>query len=169
VRGTTAITVNKPVAEVYRYWRNFENLPAFMAHLESVEILDQRRSRWTAKAPARQKVTWEAEITDDAKDAFIAWQSVDGSDMESSGWVRFRPAPAKQGTEVTVDLEYRPPGGKLGKLVAKLFGEEPIQQMKDDLRRFKQVMETGEVLRSDANPDGVNAKKLVAQREAQPA
>ena len=169
MRTTAAITVNRPVEDVYLYWRQFENLPTFMYHLESVEVLDENRSRWQAKAPAGTRVTWEAELVEDNLNALIAWRSLEGADVDNTGAVTFTPAPAGQGTEVTVDVEYRLPGGKLTALVAKLFGEEPAQQIHDDLRRFKQVLETGEVLRSDASPAGTAAGHLVHQEEAQPA
>jgi uncharacterized membrane protein len=149
VRVERAITINKPVAEVYRFWRQFDNFPRFMRHLESVESIDGRRSRWRAKGPAGMRVTWEAEILQDREDEWIAWRSVEGSEIENSGSVRFSPAPGARGTEVRVQLQYAPPAGSVGRLVAKLFGEEPEQQVNDDLRRVKQLMETGEIPISD--------------------
>jgi len=145
------ITVNRSPEEVYTFWRDFENLPLFMEHLESVRVTDDRRSRWKAKAPAGSTVEWEAEITEDRPNELIAWRSVEDADVPNSGSVRFTPAPGDGGTEIMVELRYDPPGGKLGAMVAKLFGEEPNQQVKGDLRRFKQVMELGEVVRSDAS------------------
>lgn len=146
-----AITVNRPPEEVYQFWRNFENLPSFMSHLESVQTTGERRSHWKAKAPAGMTVEWEAEIIEDRPNEQIAWRSVEGADVDNSGTVRFQPAPGSRGTEIHVELHYSPPGGRLGAAVAKLFGEAPDQQIGDDLRRFKQVMETGEVVRSDAS------------------
>ena len=144
------VTVNRPPEEVYAFWRNFENLPRFMHHLEEVRVLDGRRSHWTARAPAGTSVAWDAETTDDRPNELIAWRSVEGADVPNEGEVRFVRAAGGRGTEVHVRLRYEPPAGKLGALVAKLFGEEPNQQVAGDLRRFKQVLETGEVVYSDA-------------------
>jgi len=158
-----AITVGRPVEEVYNFWHNFENLPQFMRHLESVTTTGERRSHWKAKAPAGASVEWDAETTDDRPNELIAWRSVEGSDVYNAGTVRFREAPGGRGTEVRVDIEYDPPFGKLGSKVAMLWREEPGQQVQDDLRHFKQVMETGEIVVSDstkqrgphpAQPDG---------------
>jgi uncharacterized membrane protein len=146
-----AITVNRAPEEVYRFWRNFHNLPRFMSHLESVQVMDERRSRWVAKAPAGTTVDWEAEIIEDRPNELIAWQSLEGADVENSGSVRFQRAPGGRGTEVRVKIVYNPPGGAIGEVIAKLFGENPEQQVKGDLYRFKQVMETGEIAHSDAS------------------
>jgi uncharacterized membrane protein len=145
-----AITVGRPVEEVYRYWRDFENLPRFMRHLESVQTTGDGRSRWRAKAPAGKTVEWDAEIVDDQPNRRIAWRSLEGAEVDNAGEVRFEPAPAGRGTEVYVALRYDPPAGPVGALVAKLFGEEPGQQVEGDLRRFKQVLETGSVTVSEA-------------------
>jgi uncharacterized membrane protein len=144
-----AITVARPIEEVYRFWRAFENLPQFMGHLESVEVLDARRSRWQAKGPAGTSFAWEAELLEDVENERISWRSVKGSDVRTSGAVRFHPAPGARGTEVHVDVHYSPPAGALGRGIAWIFGEEPEQQLRDDLRRVKQILETGEVLLSD--------------------
>ncbi len=146
-----AITINRPRNEVYGFWHNFENLPRFMAHLESVQVLDERRSRWKAKAPAGTSVEWEAETIEDRPNELIAWRSLPDAAVPNSGSVQFRDAPGQRGTEILVELRYQPPGGKIGALLAKLFGEEPEQQVKGDLRRFKQVMEIGEIVHSDAS------------------
>jgi uncharacterized membrane protein len=146
-----AITINRPRNEVYEFWHNFENLPRFMAHLESVQVLDERRSRWKAKAPAGSTVEWEAETIEDRPNELIAWRALPDSTVPNSGSVQFRDAPGGRGTEVLVELRYQPPGGKISALIAKLFGEEPGQQVKGDLRRFKQVMEVGEIVHSDAS------------------
>jgi uncharacterized membrane protein len=145
------ITVRRSPEEVYRFWRDFQNLPRFMDHLESVRIIDDRRSRWVAKAPAGRSVEWDAEIVEDRPNERIAWRSLPESDVPNEGVVYFAPAPADQGTEIHVELHYQPPGGKLGALAARLFGEEPNQQVKGDLRRLKQVLELGEVVHSDAS------------------
>jgi uncharacterized membrane protein len=143
-----AITVRKPRQEVYRFWRDLENLPSFMDHVESVEG-SNGRTHWKVKAPAGAKAEWDAELIEDRPGEIVTWRSVEGSGIQNSGAVRFVDAPRNQGTEVHVEFEYVPPGGKIGEAVAKLFGEEPTQQAKDDLRRFKQVIETGFVVRSE--------------------
>jgi uncharacterized membrane protein len=151
VQVTKAITINRPVNEIYGFWRNFQNLPRFMDHLESVQVLDDRRSRWKAKAPAGTTVEWEAEILEDRPDQLISWRSLPDATVTNAGSVRFSPAPGDRGTEIIVEMRYDPPGGVIGAAFAKLFGEEPNQQVEDDLRRFKQVIETGEVVQSDAS------------------
>jgi uncharacterized membrane protein len=151
VHVVETITIKRPRHEVYGFWHNFENLPRFMAHLESVQVLDNNRSRWKAKAPAGATVEWEAETIEDRPNELIVWRSLEGSSVPNSGWVQFKDAPGNRGTEVRVELQYQPPGGKIGALFAKFFGEEPQQQVKGDLRRFKQVMETGEIVHSDAS------------------
>ena len=150
VRTKRSITVGRPVEEVYAFWRNFENLPRIMRHLESVTVTGDRRSHWKALAPAGQRVEWDAETVEDRPNEVIAWRSVEGADVYNAGTVRFMPAPGARGTEVRVELEYKPPFGKLGSKVAMLFREEPGQQVQDSLRQLKQVMEFGEVLVSDA-------------------
>ncbi|MFV2115824.1 SRPBCC family protein [Micromonospora sp. LOL_025] len=163
-----AVTVNRSPAEAYRFWRDLENLPRFMSHLESVRADDLRRSHWTARGPAGRRVEWDAEIVDDQPNRSLAWRSLPGTRVPNAGRVRFVPAPGDRGTEVRVRLRYAPPAGALGRAVAKLFGEEPEQQVRDDLRRFKQVVETGEVVRSEGSPDGISVRQQVMQRPAQP-
>ncbi len=145
------ITINRSPEEVYQFWRNFENLPRFMSHLESVHVIDERRSHWVAKGPAGMRVEWDAEITEDRPNQSISWRSLEDADVENYGTVRFEPAPGKRGTVVRVELEYNPPAGALGAGIAKLFGEAPEQQVKGDLYRLKQVLEIGEVVHSDAS------------------
>ena len=168
MEGRSAITINASPDDVYARWRDFERLPTFMYHLESVQVLDERRSHWVAKAPAGASVEWDAEILEDAPGERISWRSVGDASVESSGSVRFRPGPRGKGTEVRVQLHYEPPGGVLGKVVATLFGEEPNQQLADDLRRFKQLLETGEIARSDASPAGTRTANQADQRDAHP-
>ena len=151
VRVRKAITINRPVEEVYAFWRNLENLPRFMVHLESVQELDQRHSYWKVHAPLGTSVEWTAEIIEDRPNELIAWRSVEGSQIPNSGVVRFARAPGNKGTEVQLEVSYDPPAGAIGATVAKLLGQEPSQQVDGDLRRFKQVMETGEVVHSDAS------------------
>ena len=132
---------NRSPQELYNFWHNFENLPQFMNHLESVTTTGGNRSHWVAKAPAGTSVEWDAEVYNDKQGELIAWRSLEGADVDSAGSVHF--TPAGNGTEVRVVLKYDPPGGSLGAAVAKLFGEEPSQQIREDLGRFKQLMETG--------------------------
>jgi uncharacterized membrane protein len=163
-----ATTINCTPEEAYQFWRDFENLPTFMAHLESVRVLGPQSSRWTAKAPART-VSWDAELTGDKPSELIGWRSRPGASVPNAGSVRFRPAPGGRGTEVRVELAYKPPAGKLGAAFARLLGENPDQQVRDDLRRFKQVMETGEIVRSESSPGGTRAIRQAAQRPARPS
>lgn len=150
IRVSKSVTVRRQPADVYRFFRDIKNLPRFMEHLESVTE-HGKRSTWCAKGPAGMTVEWEAELTQEIPNAVLSWRSVEGATVPNRGSVTFRPAPGNRGTEVCVSLEYEPPAGKIGAAVAKLFGEEPGQQVMSDLRRFKQIMEVGEVLRSDAS------------------
>lgn len=169
-RGTTqvrnSLIINRPPEELYQYWHDFENLPNIMQHLESVRVTGEGRSHWVAKAPAGTSVEWDAEVTEDRPNELISWRSLGGADVENSGTVRFEPAPGNRGTIVRVEINYTPPGGALGSLVAKLFGEEPGQQAQEALRCFKQVMETGEVVVSDGT---LWDNGLLTQRPGQPA
>lgn len=136
------VTIGKPAQGLYAVWRDLPNLPNLMRHLQSVEVLDERRSRWTVKAPTGT-VSWEAEITADEPGRRLAWQSLPGAAIENHGEVLFRPAPGNRGTEVVVRLAYRPPAGSVGAVVARVVGEEPSQQLRDDLTRFKREQELG--------------------------
>ena len=158
--------VNLPPEEVYNFWRDFQNLPRFMRHLESVEQIGEGRSRWKAKGPAGMDVEWEAMIVADVPGEVITWRSLENSDVDNAGAVRFEQAPGGRGTIVKVNIQYDPPAGVIGATVAKLFGEEPEQQLDDDLRRFKQVLEIGEVVVSDATLLGTG---YFQQRPARPA
>jgi uncharacterized membrane protein len=142
IRVERTITVNRPREEVYHFWRQLENLPRFMDHLESVTVLDEDRSHWVAKGPAGTKVEWDASIQDEIENELIAWRSLPGSDIDNAGSVHF--IPAGDGTEVRVVLRYDLPAGKVGAAAAKLLGEEPELQIEEDLRRFKQVVEAVE-------------------------
>ncbi|AJP72153.1 SRPBCC family protein [Sphingomonas hengshuiensis] len=140
-----SVTINRPRQELFAYWRDFANLSTFMENVEQVESLDARRSRWVVKAPAGKTVEWIATITEESDGAFIAWASEAGADVPNSGRVDFRDAQGERGTIVTATILYDPPGGTIGKIVAKLFQREPAIQARRDLRRFKQLMETGEI------------------------
>ena len=166
VHAKASCIVNRAPEEVYSFWRNFENLPRFMKHLESVQDRGDGRSRWVAKGPAGSNVEWEATIIADVPGEVITWRSLEGSDVDNAGAVRFERAAGNRGTIVKVNIQYNPPAGVIGAAVAKLFGEEPEQQLDDDLRRFKQVMEIGEVVVSDATLMGTG---YFAQRPARPA
>lgn len=159
-----SIVINASAEEVYQYWRDFENLPHFMRYLESVTVTGEGRSHWVAKAPGGS-VEWDAEVTEDQPNRLIAWRSLEGSEVETSGSVRFEPAVGGRGTVVHVQLDYSPPGGAFGALIAKLFGEDPDGQIQIDLRRFKQVVELGEVVVSDGTLTG---EGYTEQRPAQP-
>jgi uncharacterized membrane protein len=150
VHTRKSVTVGCSIEEVYAFWRDFQNFPQFMRHLESVTVTGERTSHWVARAPAGKSVEWDAELTDDRPNELIAWRSVEGSDVYNAGTVRFRSAPGDYGTEVRVDLEYKPPFGKIGSKLAMMFREEPGQQAEDALRHFKQIMELGEIVVSDA-------------------
>ena len=166
--GSTAITINRPVEDVYGYWRDFERLPTFMWHLRSVKDSGGGRSHWVASGPGGTTVEWDAETVEDVPNQRISWRSLEGADVANTGTVEFTAAPGGRGTEVRVEVHYNPPGGPVGAAVAKLFGEEPEQQLKDDLRRFKQVLETGEVVVSNGSPEGTRTHRQVKQEEAQP-
>lgn len=146
------VTINRPRDELYAFWRDFRNLAAFMENVESVTPGDHRTSHWVVKAPAGRTVEWDAVITEDVPGETIAWASVEGADIRNTGRIDFREGPPGRGTEVTATIVYDPPGGDIGKLIAKLFQKEPKIQARRELRRFKQLMETGEVSTSEA-PD----------------
>lgn len=142
-----SVTINRPISELYRFWRNLENLPRFMSHLDSVERITDTLSRWRAKAPAGTTVEWNAEIINEVPDQVIGWKSIEGSDVVSAGSVNFDDAGAL-GTRVRVRLQYSPPGGKVGDAIARLIGSDAATQIRQDLQRFKQLVETGETAHS---------------------
>jgi uncharacterized membrane protein len=168
LRSHFAVTVRRTPDEVYGFWHDVQNLPRFMYHLESVQLTGDGRSHWKARAPVGRTVEWDAEIVEDRPNELIAWRSLDPADVPNSGSVRFSPAPGERGTEVRLEMEYMVPGGTLGVTVGKLFGEAPDQQARDDLLRFKQMMETGVIVRSEATPEGMASRRLIRQRPAQP-
>jgi uncharacterized membrane protein len=154
-----AVTINVPRDQLYRIWRNFENLPRFMKHLQRVEVDETTggaRSHWVANAPFGREVAWDAEITEDRENELISWRSLPGSLVKSMGTVRFVDAPNTLGTIVHVSMQYNPPGGSLGAVIARLYGEEPGQQLRSDLRNFKMMMETGEIASVEGQPSGRN-------------
>jgi uncharacterized membrane protein len=149
-----SVTIMKPVAEVYAFWRNFENLPRIMTHLESVSVTDKRYSHWIARGPAKTRVEWDAEILEDRENEFLVWRSCAGADIENRGSVQFSSALNGEATELIVAIDYSPPAGRVGATFAKLFGEEPEQQVREDLRHFKALLETGEVPTIEGQPSG---------------
>ena len=151
-RVESSVTINRAPADLYRFWRDFQNLPRFLPHLRSVRVDTAQLSHWVAQGPAGTTVEWDAEITDDRPAALIAWRSLAGADVDQAGSVRFEEAPGGRGTFVRVCMEYHPPGGALGTVVATLFGKEPGQHIQEGLRRFKQLMEAGETATTAGQP-----------------
>jgi uncharacterized membrane protein len=149
-----AITINAAPDVIYRFWRDLENFPRFMQHIEEVRSTSERTSHWIAKAPAGTTIEWDAEIVEDEANARIAWRTLPDSAVEHEGIVSFEPAIGGRGTIVRVSMSYVPPAGKVGLQIAKLFGEEPNRQIDGDLRRMKQLIETGEIATTDGQPSG---------------
>ena len=156
IRVEKSVIIDRPVSELYNYWRDFTNLPNFMGHLKSVtnKNEDGTVSHWVANAPLDLTVEWDAEIIKDEPEHLIAWNALDNADIDNCGFVRFEPATDNRGTQVKVVLEYQPPGGALTDAIAKLFGESPEEQIGDELNRFKQLMETGEIATTEGQPQG---------------
>jgi uncharacterized membrane protein len=167
-----AVTVGRPAEDLYRFWRDFSNMPKFMERVESVEVRGQRESHWRARGPGGAIVEWDSEIIDERPNQLISWRTRPGARVAHEGTVRFQRAPGNRGTEVIVEMEYTPPAGVLGAQIAKLMGQAPDQQLAKDLRRFKQLMETGEIpvseglLRGAAQPpaDGGQRQAPAAAR-----
>ena len=145
-----AVTINRSAAEVYACFRDFSQLPSFMENVVRIDVLSDTRSHWVVKAPAGKTVEWDATVTEDEPGRLIAWTAEEGADVPNTGRVEFRDAGAR-GTVVTATIDYSPPGGAIGKLVAKMFQREPAIQARRDLRRFKQLLETGEVATAAMN------------------
>ncbi|HEU4691481.1 MAG TPA: SRPBCC family protein [Vicinamibacterales bacterium] len=149
-----SIRLEQPIAEVYRFWRSLENLPRFMTHLRCVTDLGNGRSHWEANGPAHVKVEWDAEIINDVGNSVIGWKSLPGSDVVTAGSVNFSTVRAGRSTQVSVHLQYSPPAGRAGALLASIFGRNPASMIREDLRRLKQLLEAGEVARADADAPG---------------
>lgn len=143
IKVEKSVVINRAPEELYQFWRNFENLPHFMHHLESVKVLDDKRSHWVARAPLGTSVEWDAEIIKEEEDHMIAWRSLPNAEVKNAGSVHFERDATGNGTKLKVIVNYEPPAGKLGAAVAKLLGEEPSQQIEEDLNRLKQLMESG--------------------------
>jgi uncharacterized membrane protein len=148
------VTINASPEALYSFWRNFENLPRFMENLESVEVIDSKRSRWVADGPAGIDAEWEAEVINEVPNELIGWRSVEGSRVDNAGSVHFTPAAGGRGTEVKVVLRYDPPGGKVGAVISRMLGEDPDWQVQEDLRRLKMLIETGEIATIEDQPSG---------------
>jgi uncharacterized membrane protein len=153
-----SITVNRPAEELYQFWRNLENLPAFMEHLESVTQRDGI-SHWTVQGPLRRKIEWDARVSQEHPNELIRWHSMPGSPVDHRGSVHFAHAPGNRGTVVTVTLEYGTPAGRAGNVVSTLFGKNPEQIVREELRHFKQLMEAGEVATTHGQPAGQRGLK----------
>jgi uncharacterized membrane protein len=164
IRVDRSITVAKPRAEVYRFWRDLESLPRFMQNVESVRISDPRRSHWVVAGPAGRSMEWDAEIINDVENELIGFRSLTGN-VDVAGSVQFKDAPGDRGTEVIVELQYNPPAGILGAFAAKMWGKEPSQQVEEDLRHFKQMMEAGEIPTAEGQPSGKTPQHRRRQRQ----
>lgn len=152
VRVDSSITINRPRAEVFRFWRDLRNLARVMDHVESVRQ-EGNRSHWVVKAPAGRTVEWDAVIHNEIPNERIAWRSLEGADVQNAGAVLFTDAPGGQGTVVKVELQYNPPGGAVGALLAQLWKQEPGMQIEEDLRRLKQIIESGEPVTAGSYDD----------------
>ena len=152
LRIEESMTIGRPVAEVYAFWRDFTNLPEFCKHLRAVTVRDTSHSHWIANGPGDQPLVWDAVLIEDIPNELISWRTEKGSALENAGSVRFREAPGNRGTEITVTFAYNPPAGPLGSLIAKLSAKDPVYLLKEQLRRLKQLLETGEIATTDGQP-----------------
>jgi len=157
VRAEKTITINRAPEELYRFWRDFRNLPKMMSHVEAIEVQDDRRSHWIVRGPAGVRIEWDAEIIHEEENRLIGWRTLESADVSHAGSVHFKPAPGGRGTEMRVVLRFDPPGGKAGATVAQLFGQDPATEIEEDLRHFKQFMEAGEIPRACSPEHSVQA------------
>lgn len=146
-----SVTVNRPVDEVYAFWRDFENLPRFMKHLDSVRTTGENTTRWLAGASQEFSVEWEVQLVEARQNELLSWQTIGVSDVTGTGRVEFMPAPGGRGTEVRANISYQVPGGALGAKIARIFRDVPGVKVENQLNVFKQIIETGEELHSDAS------------------
>jgi uncharacterized membrane protein len=151
-RFSRAVTINRPPAELYNFWRDFSNLPAIMDNIISIHVINSEASEWKAKGPGGSEIKWRSHVTEDIEGAFIAWRSNEDADVFNEGRISFVPAQGDRGTVVTALMAYDPPAGFVGKIIAKVMQREPEVQLRRDLRRFKQLMETGEIATNVRNP-----------------
>jgi uncharacterized membrane protein len=164
----SSVLVNCSPQEAFQFWRNFENLPLFMRHIDSVTIIDNRRSRWIAAGPLGKPIEWEAEIVAERADELISWRSLADSDIQVDGFVEFRPATGKRGTVISANIIYSPPAGRVGHTIAKLLGKDPSFLMKNDLRRLKALIEAGEIPTVEGQPHGPRSKVIGVVRMLSP-
>ena len=162
VRIDKSITVNKPVDEVYRFWRNLENHPKFIPNVSTVQEIDNQRSHWVAKLRGNRSVQWDAEIINDKENEMIAWRTTPDSDVSSAGSVHFASVGPDRGTIISVEMQYDPPGGNIGAAIAKLLGSDPERQTAEALRRFKQLLETGEIPTTEGQAAGERPGAIAA-------
>ena len=149
-----SLEVNCSPEDCYRFWRHVENFPRFMPHVERVDPVDATHSRWQVRAPFGHTVEWDAELTSDVPGQQLGWRTMSGADIVHTGWVRFRPVPGRRGTRIEVEFDRHPLMGKAGLMLARMTGNEPAQQLNEDLRRFKQLIETGEIPTTVGQPAG---------------
>jgi uncharacterized membrane protein len=154
LRIDRSITIDLPRPEVFRFVRNFSNFPQFLRHVQSVSEIAEGRSHWVVRGPAGRTFEWDAALYNYRENELIAWRTLPGADVDHAGSVLFRDAPGDRGTEVRIELQYNPPAGAAGALIAKLWGEEPTEQIEDHLRRIKQILEVGEVLTTAGQAHG---------------
>ena len=164
----STVLLNCAPEEAYRFWRNFENLPMFMHHLESVQQTGDRRSKWIAIGPVGKRVSWEAEITGERENEYISWRSLPGSEIDVNGHVEFKRALADRGTIITARVRYSTPGGQLGQKLAKLMGKDPSFLMTQDLRRLKALIEAGEIPTTDGQSHGPRDRMTAVARTLDP-
>jgi uncharacterized membrane protein len=154
LHAEASFTINVPPEQAFRFWINFENLPRFMSHLESVRILGDRRSEWTMRGPMQMRIKWNAQIVEQRENQWIVWRSEPNALVTSNGSVQFSPAPGNRGTEVTVAVQYTPIAGPVGKALASILGKNPSHVIREDLRHFKQLLEAGEIATTFGQPHG---------------
>jgi uncharacterized membrane protein len=149
-----SVTINKRPDELFTFWRNFENLPRFMNNLKSVTVIDDKRSHWVAAGPGNRSIEWDSEIINEEPDHLLAWRTTGDADIQHTGSVRFVKAPGGRGTQVRITMEYLPPAGRVGDAIARIFRSAPDQEIREDLRRLKQLMEAGEIATTRGQPRG---------------
>lgn len=159
VHVEAAITIDRPIEDLYAYWRNFENQPLISSHIQSVTITGEKTSHWVAEGPGKKLVIWDAELIQDIPNERLTWKTLPGSEIDHAGTIRFKAAPGDRGTEVRVSMQYYPPSGSVGAAVAKLFKREPSLEAADALKRFKRIMETGEVVKTDGQAHGQSLQR----------
>jgi len=164
----SSILLNCTPDQAYEFWSNFDNLPLFMRHLESVTLMSESRSRWTAIGPLGKRISWDAEIAFDRQGDVIAWRSLPDSEIYVDGIVKFRKAPVERGTIITVVVVYQPPAGSLGAALAKLLGKDPNFMMRQDLRRLKALIEAGEIPTVEGQSHGPRSSVAAAARILNP-